>query len=153
MIFSGGINRSDSKDVVMAQQKAIFNLQKNLEDSQRAMYPDRLILCDLGSLDGLAYWPKSDDDFFSTMQTTYEAELERYDAVIFFETAVKSGQGIESNNPIRNESEQMAVEIDKKLQDVWSKHSNFNLVGSSESFIKKVMFGIMTIENVINQIE
>lgn len=153
MIFSGGINRSDSDNVIMAQQKAIFNLQKNLEDSQRAMYPDRLILCDRGSLDGLAYWPKSDDDFFNTMQTTYEAELERYDAVIFFETAAKSGQSIESNNPIRNESEQIAVEIDKKLQDVWSKHPNFNLVGSSESFIKKVMFGIMTIENVINQIE
>ena len=114
------------------------------------MHPDCLILCDRGSLDGLAYWPANESDFFQSMQTTLEEELARYDAVIFFETAAKSGESIRSNNPIRNESEQKATEIDAKLQQVWSKHPNFNLVASSESFIRKVMFGIMTIENVIN---
>ncbi len=152
MIFSGGIERSPQPEVVAAQQKAIFNLQKNLEDSQRIANPECLILCDRGSLDGLAYWPYSDENFFKTMGTTLEYELSRYDAVIFFETAAKSGQGIRSNNPIRNESENKAIEIDERLQQVWSQHPNFNLVGSSESFIKKVMFGIMTIENVIDQI-
>ena len=153
MIFSGGIDRSKKVEVIAAQQKAIFQLQKNLEDTQRAMYPDCLILCDRGTLDGLAYWPGSEVDFFETMQTSLDYELSRYDAVIFFETAAKSGQGIRSNNPIRNESEHKAVELDQRLQAVWSQHQNFNLVGSSESFIKKVMFGIMTIENVIEQIE
>ncbi|WP_440874476.1 AAA family ATPase [Thalassotalea sp. PLHSN55] len=153
MIFSGGIERSDKPEVIAAQQKTIFNLQKNLEDTQRAMFPECLILCDRGTLDGLAYWPGSEQDFFETMNTSLEFELSRYDAVIFFETAAKSGQGIRSNNPIRNESEQKAVELDQRLQSVWSQHPNFNLVSSSESFIKKVMFGIMTIENVIGQIE
>lgn len=151
MIFSGGIERSPSEEVVMAHQTAIFNLQRNLEDVQRAMHPDCLILCDRGSLDGLAYWPGTDEDFFKTMNTSLEYELSRYDAVIFFETAAKSGQEIKSNNPIRNESESKAIDLDAKLQKIWSQHPNFNLVGSSESFIKKVMFGIMTIENVINQ--
>jgi len=151
MIFSGGIERSPSEEVVMAHQTAIFNLQRNLEDVQRAMHPDCLILCDRGSLDGLAYWPGTDEDFFKTMDTSLEYELSRYDAVIFFETAAKSGQEIKSNNPIRNESENKAIDLDAKLQKIWSQHPNFNLVGSSESFIKKVMFGIMTIENVINQ--
>ncbi len=153
MIFSGGIHRSTDEKVIAAQQKTIFNLQQNLEDTQRLMYPHCLTLCDRGTLDGLAYWPKSEADFFSTMQTTLADELARYDAVIFFETAAKSGQGIKSNNPIRNESEQKAVEIDEKLQTVWSQHPNFNLVSSSESFIRKVMFGIVTIENVINSID
>ena len=80
-----------------------------------------------------------------------EEEFARYDAEIFFETAAKSGESIRSNNPIRNESEQAAIALDKKLQNIWSQHPNFNLVGSSESFIRKVMFGIMTIENVIGQ--
>lgn len=85
------------------------------------------------------------------MNTSIEEEFARYDAVIFFETAAQSGESIRSNNPIRNESEQAAIELDGKLQDIWSKHPNFNLISSSESFIRKVMFGIMTIENVIGQ--
>ncbi|NMP32806.1 AAA family ATPase [Thalassotalea sp. M1531] len=151
MIFSGGIERAANDEVLKAQQTAIFNLQKNLEDIQRATYPDCVILCDRGTLDGLTYWPSSDEDFFETMNTSLEEEFARYDAVIFFETAAKSGESIRSNNPIRTESEHAAIELDNKLQQVWSKHPNFNLVSSSESFIRKVMFGIMTVENVIGQ--
>lgn len=152
MIFSGGIERSQEASVVCAQQVAIYNLQRNLEDVQRQLYPECLILCDRGSLDGLVYWPGSDEDFFKTMNTSLEAELARYDAVIFFETAAKSGKEIKSNNPIRNESEQQAIELDKRLKMVWSKHQNFNLVSSSESFIKKIMLGVNTIEDVIERI-
>jgi predicted ATPase len=152
MIFSGGIERRDNIDVICAEQKAIFHLQKHLEDIQRQIYPDCLILCDRGSLDGLAYWPGSDDDFFQTMETNLEYELSRYDAVIFFETAAKSGAEIKSNNPIRTESEQQAIALDDKLQKIWSQHPNFNLIASSESFVRKVMFGIMTVENIIKNI-
>ena len=151
MIFSGGIDRSLDDEVLKAQQTAIFNLQKNLEDIQRASHPECLILCDRGSLDGLAYWPGEPEEFFIQMETSIEEEFARYDAVIFFETAAKSGESIKSNNPIRNESENAAIVLDDKLQKIWSKHPNFNLISSSESFIKKVMFGIMTIENVIEQ--
>ena len=64
MVFSGGISRTENPQEITSQQIAIFNLQKNLEDIQRAMHPDCLILCDRGSLDGLAYWPGSEEDFF-----------------------------------------------------------------------------------------
>ncbi|WP_235839600.1 AAA family ATPase [Cognaticolwellia mytili] len=151
MIFSGGIERASNNSVLKTQQAAIFNLQKHLEDIQRATYPECLVLCDRGTLDGLAYWPGTEENFFKQMNTSIEEEFSRYDAVIFFETAAKSGESIRSNNPIRNESETAAIKLDKKLQQIWSKHPNFNLVGSSESFIRKVMFGIMTIENVIGQ--
>ncbi|WP_448212173.1 AAA family ATPase [Colwellia sp. MEBiC06753] len=151
MIFSGGIERATNDSILKAQQCAIFHLQKHLEDIQRATYPDCVILCDRGTLDGLAYWPGSEQDFFTQMNTTLEAEFAQYDAVIFLETAAKSGESIRSNNPIRNESEQAAIDLDDKLQAVWSKHSNFNLVASSESFIDKVMFGIATVKNVIAQ--
>ncbi|MDG1750218.1 MAG: AAA family ATPase [Thalassotalea sp.] len=151
MIFSGGIDRSTDIKVLKAQQTAIYHLQKHLEDIQRATYPDCIILCDRGSLDGLAYWPGTQEDYFQTMKTSIEDEFTRYDAVIFFETAAKSGESIKSNNPIRNESEQAAIALDDKLQQVWSQHPNYNVVASAESFIKKVMFGINTVESVIEQ--
>jgi predicted ATPase len=151
MIFSGGIDRAENEIVLKAQQTAIFNLQKNLEDIQRVSHPECLILCDRGSLDGLAYWPGEPEEFFAEMNTSIEEEFARYDAVIFFETAAKSGESIKSNNPIRNESDKAAISLDDKLQKIWSKHPKYNLFSSSDSFINKVMFGIMTIENVIER--
>jgi predicted ATPase len=151
MIFSGGIERSNSNQVLKAQQTAIFYLQKHLENIQRATFEHSIILCDRGSLDGLAYWPDGPDEFFKTMNTNLEDELARYDAVIFFESAAKSGESIKSNNPIRNESENAAIIIDDKLQAIWSQHPNFNLINSDESFITKVMFGITTIQKIIEQ--
>ena len=151
MIFSGGIERSNNNHVLKTQQTAIFNLQKHLEDIQRATFENSIILCDRGSLDGLAYWPGNSEDFFQSMNTSLEYELARYDAVIFFESAAKSGESIKSNNPIRNESENAAIIIDDKLQKIWSQHPNFNLIHSAESFINKVMFGITTIEEIIEQ--
>ncbi|HEY5715767.1 MAG TPA: AAA family ATPase [Psychromonas sp.] len=152
MIFSGGIPRSLHEEVICAQQIAIFSLQRHLEDVQRTAHPDCLILCDRGGLDGLAYWPRSEEDFFKTMNTSLSYELSRYDAVIFFETAANSGQEIKSNNPIRNESAQKAIILDQRLQQIWSQHRNFNLVSRDESFIKKIMFGIATINDVIAKI-
>lgn len=149
MLFSGGIGRNDSPSLIKAQQQAIYNLQKHLEHIQRTKHPDRLMLCDRGSLDGLAYWPDNPDEFFKYLNTDLNTELAQYDAVIFFETAAKSGQSIHSNNPVRNESDNQAIILDDKLQAVWSQHPNFNLVKSSESFIQKVMFGINTIQDVM----
>jgi predicted ATPase len=151
IIFSGGIERSVNNHVLKTQQKAIFNLQKNLEDIQRAAYSQSIILCDRGSLDGLAYWPGSSEEYFQCMNTSLEDELARYDAVIFFESAAKTGESIRSNNPIRNESDKVAIVLDDKLQKIWAQHPNFNIIHSSESFINKVMFGINTVKNIIVQ--
>lgn len=151
VLFSSGITRSCDEQVLKTVQKSIFFLQKNLEDIQQTHYPNRLLVCDRGTLDGLAYWPGTDEDFFKEVDSDLESEMARYDAVIFFESAATTGQDISSNNPVRNESSEQAAEIDKQLQNIWSKHPNFYYVGSSESFVKKIMFGIMTIENVINR--
>ncbi|NVC95085.1 hypothetical protein FC650_15815 [Vibrio natriegens] len=151
LLFSGGVARSDNEQSIKMVQKTIFQLQKNLEDIHKIQYPDRLLVCDRGSLDGLAYWPNSESDFFKQVNSTFEQELERYDAVIFFESAAASGQDISSNNPTRSESLEQAAKLDKKLQRIWSKHPHFYFVGSSESFVRKIMFGIMTLENVINR--
>lgn len=151
VLFSGGITRSEDEQVLKMIQKTIFQLQKNLEDINKAHYPDRLLVCDRGSLDGLAYWPGNEKDFFKQVNSTFEEEISRYDAVIFFESAGATGHDISSNNPVRSESSAKAAKLDIALQKIWARHPNFYFVGSSESFIRKIMFGIMTIENVINR--
>ena len=149
MLFQGGIDRSGNLDVQRKIQSAIYLLQVHMEEIYSLQNPKKLLLCDRGTLDGLAYWPDGEMDFFGHIQSNLEKELQRYDAVIFFETGAKSGCDISSNNPIRNESRQKSIDLDEKLQEIWSQHPNYHFIASSESFIKKTMFGIMTIENVI----
>lgn len=151
VLFSSGITRSDNEQLIKMVQKTIFHLQKNLENIYKVQYPERLLVCDRGSLDGLAYWPGTESDFFKEVNSTFEEEIARYDAVIFFESAGATGHDISSNNPVRNESSEQAARIDVKLQKIWSRHPQFYFVGSSESFVRKIMFGIMTLENVINR--
>lgn len=151
VLFSSGITRSEDPQIIKMVQKTIYQLQKNLEDIHQIQYPDRLLVCDRGSLDGLAYWPGAEDEFFAEINSTFEQEIERYDAVIFFETAAATGLDITSNNPVRKESSQQADQLDKKLQDIWSKHPHYYFVGSSDSFVRKITYGIMTLENVISR--
>jgi predicted ATPase len=88
MLFTGGFPRVGEPDARAATQRAIFHAQVALEDVQGALYPGRVLLCDRGTIDGAAFWPEeAPAGFFETMETTLERELERYDAVIFFESA------------------------------------------------------------------
>lgn len=151
ILFKGGLPRSDNFEVIKCTQKAIFDLQRSLEQIQATVCPDRVLICDRGTLDGVAYWPNGEDEFFSMMNTNIKDELERYDAVIFFETAASHSSDITSNNPVRIENKIQSIALDQKLRDIWSKHPNFHYVASSESFVKKIMFGIMTIENVMKK--
>ncbi|MBG7609205.1 MAG: AAA family ATPase, partial [Verrucomicrobia bacterium] len=94
--------------------------QGNLEDLQAALYPERVLLCDRGTVDGAVYWPGEPDGFFEELKTSLEAELERYDAVIFFESAAVGGMGIEGGNPIRSETMDEAVDLNSRLRAIWA---------------------------------
>ena len=152
MLFTGGFPRVEDKPSIMSVQKAIYHVQKNLEDVQASQYPGRTLICDRGTVDGAAYWPGSNEEFFNLMGTNLEDELKRYDAVIFFETAAVGGLSIEGGNPVRNESLQQAVDLDKNLRDLWSQHPNFTLVPNETSFLKKIMFGLASIESIVSQL-
>jgi len=149
MIFTGGFPRVHVPGAVHAAQRAIYHVQRNLEDVQAAMYPDRVLLCDRGTIDGAAYWPGDPHDFFEDVDTTMQAELKRYDAVIFFESAAVGGMGIEGGNPIRNESQEQAVVLDHKLRQLWSKHPRFILVPHNTSFFKKISFALAVLEGIV----
>ncbi len=149
-IFQSGIQRDERPHVVKAIQKTIFDYQKNIESIYRKQYPDEILLCDRGTLDGLAYWPNSEEHFFSTMQTTFAQEIKCYDAVIFFETAAKHGGDITTNNVFRNESNDEAIALDHRLQEIWRRHPHFFLVKSEGSFLDKIVSGISVLKKVVN---
>jgi predicted ATPase len=152
MVFSGGFPRSTQPLAVHAAQRAIYEVQRNSEDVQAALYPDRVLLCDRGTVDGAAYWPGEPHHFFDDIGSTLERELVRYDAVIFFESAAVGGMGIEGGNPVRNESLEKAVELDGKLRALWMKHPKFVLVPHNPSFFKKISYGLAVLDGIVSEI-
>ncbi len=153
MLFSGGFPRPVDPEARRSAQAAIYHVQRNLEDIQAAQYPERILLCDRGTVDGGAYWPDGSDDFYESVGSSYEQELGRYDAVIFFETAALGSHGFESENPVRTETQQEAVDLDGRLRELWAPHPWFTLIPHSASFFRKMTVGLGILESLIAQIE
>jgi predicted ATPase len=125
-----------------AVQRAIFEVQRNLEASYEArLAPGEVLLCDRGTPDGAGYWPEGSDAFFAAMQTRWDSELARYDAVVFLETAAAAGLSIAHGNAVRNESLEAALAIDRRLHAVWSRHPRFCHVPVEREFAAKVARG------------
>ena len=152
LLFSGGFPRSNVELAVHAGQRAIYHVQRNLADTQAALFPGRILLCDRGTVAGAAYWPDQPHHFFQAVGSSLENELARYDAVIFFETAAAGGLDIEGGNPVRNESVQQAVALDRKLRALWSQHPRFVLVPRNTSFFKKISFGLAVIDGMVAEL-
>jgi hypothetical protein len=149
LLFKGGYPRIDSPLVIENIQKSIFHVQINLEDTYSTLFAHHTLLCDRGTVDGGAYWPQGPDDFYKTMGTTLKAELARYDAVIFFETAAAGGLAIDLGNPVRNEDQRKAIEIDMRLKALWSQHPNFVYIKNEPSFLQKILKGIEALNTLV----
>jgi predicted ATPase len=149
-LFSGGFPRVTEPEAQRSEQRAVYEVQRALEDVQSTRYPDRVLLCDRGTVDGAAYWPDGDDGFFEAMATTHAAELARYDAVLFFETAAVGGIAIEGGNRYRVEDNVRAVELDRRLRALWAPHPAFHPVGHQRSFLAKIGHGLAILESVLD---
>lgn len=65
ILYGGGWPRRKNNDSVRYQQCAIYHVQRELESmltdeslaERHSTGKSRLLICDRGSLDGLAYWP------------------------------------------------------------------------------------------------
>lgn len=150
ILYSGGFPRLGKPNVRCHTQKAIYNVQRQLEDALSENYQDRVLICDRGTIDGAVYWPTEPDDFFKALDTSLEKELSRYDAVIFFETAAVGDVSIESGNPIRIETNPEAIVLDQKLKNLWSQHPRFIFIPHNESFIKKILAGLDELKKVVS---
>lgn len=141
IVFGGGFWRKESVPAKKAAQRAIFRIQRELEQLVEDEKRSAIALCDRGTLDGLAYWPASEEQFWQELGTTRERELSRYHAVIHLRTPALD-QGYNQSNPVRIESAKEAAEIDARIVHAWDGHPRRFFVESSDQFLKKVEYAI-----------
>lgn len=135
IIFGGGFPRVDDPECSRAAQRAIFFVQHELEVIGDHHNP-AIVLCDRGTVDGVAYWPEGADDLWSSVGTTLERELRRYDAVIHLRTPT-ADRGYNHQNPLRTETAEAAAVIDAHIARAWQSHPRRFVVESSSAFLDK----------------
>jgi len=140
IVFGGGFPKSDALTGRRAAQRAIFHVQRALETVALASRQTAVVLCDRGTLDGLAYWPGSRQSFFDEFAIDFEEELSRYAAVVHVEVPALAW-GYEKNR-IRNESVVQARKIDRRIAQAWRGHPRVLTVGAQAGFLDKLAYAI-----------
>jgi predicted ATPase len=145
IVFGGGFPRRGSDAACCAAQRAIYRVEVELERLAVEEGGARAILCDRGTLDGLAYWPAPPEQFWRDLGTTEADELGRYAAVIHLRTP-SNHQGYNHSNPLRIESAREAHRIDERIAAIWSRHPRRFVVDHAPDFRDKVTRAIELIE-------
>ena len=135
IVFGGGFPRTAEEQVRRAAQRAIYYVQRELEIAAAGTGP-AIVVCDRGTVDGVAYWP-GPDDIWSAVGTTLAEQLRRYDAVIHLRTP-DDRAGYNRENPLRIESATEAARVDQRLFEVWAGHSHRVIVEPTRDFLVKV---------------
>lgn len=135
IVFGGGFPREEDDECRKAAQRAIYHVQRQLEIAAESHHP-AIILCDRGTIDGVAYWPGSPDTLWQSLSTRAVQELDRYAAVIHLRTPPLE-LGYNHQNPVRTETPEVAAAIDLRILDAWATHQNRCVVESSSDFLDK----------------
>lgn len=147
ILFRGGFPRKREGAAVERTQRAIFFVQQELEKLIDLEKKGSLVICDRGSLDGVAYWPGSEESFFKSLNTNIEAEIARYDFVLHLDTA--GPEFYEGENSVRTETYSEAMELNRKIHLAWRNHPQRIVVSSQTEFLKKMTLGLEIIESVL----
>ena len=136
VVFGGGFPRRPSEPARRAAQRAIYHMQRELERMTDEERESPVVLCDRGTLDGVAYWPETAESFWRDLGTSREGELRRYAVVIHLRTP-SDGQGYNHQNPIRIEAAEEAARIDERILGAWEGHPRRIIVDSADDFMVK----------------
>ena len=152
ILYRGGFPRRNSEKAKIHAQKAIYHTQKQLEELIIEETSAELVLCDRGSLDGYAYWPKpSSQHFFESIQTSLEAELRRYDWVIHMDTA--HADMYDTQNPLRIEDHNEAIALNELIKKIWSSHPRQIVISSNTDFIQKLNLASQIVRSILKKHE
>lgn len=145
IVFGGGFWRLSTDSGRMAAQRAIFHVQREMEEIVLTDPRWALGLCDRGTLDGLAFWPQKEELFWDQIGSSKSVELSRYRAVIHLRTPTDR-MGYNHQNELRIETAEEAAEIDARIAAVWQSHPRYIQIDSSHSFLVKAQKALQEIE-------
>ena len=146
IVFGGGFWRKETAPARRAAQRAIFHVQREMERLVIEEQSAAIGLCDRGTLDGLAYWPDSEEAFWREAGTSRESELERYAAIIHLKSPSQA-EGYNHQNPVRTESALEARRLDQKILESWHGHSRLFVVESAVDFLDKARTAMELVRN------
>lgn len=150
ILYSGGFPRIKDDRAMRHIQRAIYFTIIELEDMYGEIFPDKIQLCDRGTLDGIAYWPKdSSIAFTESVGTTVEKEYERYELLIHLKSP--KDKEIYQLSSTRNENHRLALELDAKTLKAWHKHPNRFIIDDEKNFLVKAEKAISIVENEIKK--
>lgn len=149
ILYKGGFPRVKTYEGFYHAQKAIYATQKELEDLRSKTHANSLIVCDRGSLDALAYWPDTHENFFSTVHSSELQELARYNWVIHLDTATEPDY--DTTNEVRTESFLEALALNEKIKTSWQNHPQRIIITSEIDFFSKMEKATLVIEAILNQ--
>jgi predicted ATPase len=119
-----------------AAQRAIVRVQVEMQRMTIEEGAAALIVCDRGTLDGLAYWPGSESEYFEDIMSTRQRELDRYATVVHMRTPpVDHGYAA---SPFRIESAAEAAQLDARIDAAWSAHPRRFVIDSDDDFVSKL---------------
>jgi predicted ATPase len=150
IVFGGGFPRKATDAARRAAQRAIFAVQRELEALAIEEDGAKIVLCDRGTLDGLAYWPGDGDELLSGMGTTREKELARYDLVLHLRTPPPDHYDRQSN-PLRVESALEALGIDERIAAAWEGHPRRLFLEHSEEFLDKIKHALAILRGEVHR--
>jgi predicted ATPase len=136
ILWTGGFPRRRTLAAMRAAQRAIARLQIEMQRLTIEEGHSSVILCDRGTLDGLAYWPGDDDEYFADLETTRERELARYCAVIQLRPP-SDQNGYRMEGP-RIETATEAAAIDERITRAWAGHRRHFVIDSEDDFLIKL---------------
>lgn len=148
IVFGGGFPRKKSPAGRRAAQLAIFHVQEQLEAVAVAEAAPALVLCDRGVVDGLAYWPAPEEDYWNAIGYARADAFARYDVVIHLRVPSADG-GYDHRNPIRTETPEEALAIDTKILAAWDGHPARTIIESTADFRTKLARALDVIDQLV----
>jgi predicted ATPase len=147
LLYRGGLPRAQNATSMMHVQRAIYFLQRELEGLYQEQTSTSTLVCDRGSLDGLAYWPSVTQNFFESVQTTEIHELSRYQWVLHLDTATHDSY--ETTNPLRTESYDEPSRLNEKIKSAWARHPQRLIVAPNSDFFSKMALCLHLIRSIM----
>ncbi|MBM6991959.1 MAG: AAA family ATPase [Prevotella sp.] len=137
-------------------EKATLEIQLQLEDKFLKMAEQvdepAVIICDRGALDISAYMkPAMWEEITGLVDTTTQALLNRYDAVLHLVSAADGAEQFytTSTNKERTEGLELARELDKKVINAWSGHPHLRVINNHDDFDTKLNRVLKEISSVL----